>query len=176
MKVLQKRNRAERRLIKAAETEVLLFHKEHHEARFVHGDDDASSVVENRDDAALMDQQQREEEDDSFVGRCTITCIDLSTRCKSTTKKKARIKAPNSPTRRVNFQRYDEVIDDNGIKNYIYSLHDREVEEEIANYDVMDKFEETVSDVGYFFTTLGTGLREEAMKQLGKRRRRGSTS
>lgn len=66
----------------------------------------------------------------------------------------------------VSFHRYDEVIW-NDRKEYIYSLHDVELEREKANYDLIAKIEDAFGDAAYFFRCLHKDIREKAMKSSG---------
>lgn len=70
-----------------------------------------------------------------------------------------------SSKRRVRFHRYDEHIYD-GCKEYVYSLHDREVQAEAEEYDIVDEVEEFVGDVAYFFRCLKDDLHEKAMEKM----------
>lgn len=68
----------------------------------------------------------------------------------------------------VRFHKYDEVIYLD-VKEYIYSLHDLEVDHEKASRDLVDDIEGVVGDVGYFLLCLKEGIQEEAAKSLGDR-------
>jgi len=142
---------------------------------------------EEEDEAEELKQRQDTSESNrGFLGRYNIQWIDLSSppapkkkavkkkSDKTSTKPKKKVSGGRkcSHNRRVVFHRYDELIDDDGKKDYIFSLHEREVEYEMANYDVIDKVEETVSDVGYFFSLLKTDLQAEAFHRIGRLRRK----
>jgi len=180
------KKKSERRLVKAAETELFLVHKDAHsrldeahfetvfEDPFFSGAPAEEDSVDNRDEIVIERPTTEELEDHAeevgFLGRCNISCIDLSAPPKP--KKKAVKTSPPprvgkcSHNRRVVFHKYDELIDDDGKKDYIYSLHDREVEEEDSNFDMIDKVEGAVSDFGYFFSSLTKDLGEEAKARI----------
>lgn len=170
----RRRIKADRRLIKAAERELLLVHKEHTHIRSRDHHEEIISIValaEKRDDP-VEERPAQEDEDGGFLGRCNISCVDLSPGTEaigesgvSAAKKTKEI--PLNPNRSVMFHRYDEVIDENGGKNYIYSLYDLEEEEERNNRDLANKVEEKISDFGYFFKVLGRDLAGAAAKRKG---------
>ena len=223
---------SERRLVKAAEKELILVHKEHKWARFEEASPNdenwarfdanpagqsklagtptmdlslAAAQTENdyRDDHVqargepTLDAKSGELDSDGAIkgkkksssnvlGRCNIHWIDMS--APPAPKKKAvktsseidevvKLKDPSgrrrcSHNRRVVFHRYDELIDDDGKKDYIYSLHERELEEELASYDVIDRVEAAASDVGYFFSLLRKDLQAEAFNRIGRLRKK----
>lgn len=104
----------------------------------------------------------------AFFGRYNITISnEVHVKKKSEKKKQEPIivkQKPPKEKRNVSFHRYDEIIYDNGFE-YVYSLHDREVEEE-SNRDLVDNLEEVMGDVGYFFRCLGTSIHDEALKKI----------
>ena len=111
---------------------------------------------------------------DDFFGRCNIIVMSnaqeeaaVTTTTKNPVIPRAK-KSKKRNQRRIRFHRYDEVIYLDS-KEYIYSLHDIEVEEERANYDLADDIEGVVGDVGYFFRCLTEVIQEEAAKTLGAR-------
>lgn len=73
---------------------------------------------------------------------------------------------PNISKKSVHFYKYDEVIHSSNKTEYVYSLYEKETEQEKAEYDVVDDIEGVVSDLGYFFQCLSEGLQEEANKKL----------
>jgi len=167
-----RRIKADRRLIKAAERELLLVHKQHTHTRSRDHHEEIISIValaEKRDDP-VEQRQVQEDEDGGFLGRCNISCVDLSPGSEvigesSVSAAKKTKEIPLNPNRSVVFHRYDEVIDENGGKNYIYSLYDLEEEEERINRDLVNKVEEKISDFGYFFKVLGKDLAGAAAKK-----------
>lgn len=119
-----------------------------------------------------------------FFGRCSITvtpnsqgkaAAEAAAAAEETTGSKKNVKVPRLKKSRrkkgkksVSFHRYDEVIYAD-TKEYVYSLHDVEVEQENANRDLVDDIGAVVGDVGYFFRCLTEGIKEEAAKTLGDR-------
>ena len=217
---------SEKRLVKAAEKELFLVHKEHAWARFEEAcpkdekwarfdeafgneclshptnattcdsvleatragedfrDDDAEERSDKSEEQECVEEEKQSAcNSSSFLGRCNIHWIDLTT--PPAPKKKAVKRDTDKPKkgsdssvrrrcshdRRVVFHRYDELIDDDGKKDYIYSLHEREVEDELANYDVIDRVETAASDVGYFFNLLRKDLQAEAFNRIGRLRK-----
>lgn len=72
----------------------------------------------------------------------------------------------NTPKKSVHFYKYDEVVHSSNKTEYVYSLYEKEIEQEKAERDVVDDIEGVVNDVGYFFQCLSEGLQEEASKKL----------
>lgn len=66
----------------------------------------------------------------------------------------------------VHFYKYDKVVHSSNKTEYVYSLYEKEIEQEKAERDVVDDIEGVVNDVGYFFQCLSEGLHEEASKKL----------
>ena len=132
--------------------------------------DDSIEESEERDASASA---EREIDDDSavadFFGRLNITVESVSRKPDEKPKVPSKKKTKRGKTKSVKFHKYDEVIYAD-VKEYVYSLHDIEVEEEKANYDLADELEVAVGDVGYFFRCLKEGIQEEAAKSLRGRK------
>lgn len=144
--------------------EVILFHRKQKSQTTEERDDDITLVSYQEPFPQLED-----EEDEGFLGQCNISCIDLSTRdYHPEVRNRVALKERDSSGRRVAFHRYDEHIDNLGGKSYVYSIHDREVEEERNSFDVIDRVEEGVSDLQYFFGVLKNELADEAKKRIAQ--------
>lgn len=129
--------------------------------------DSSSEKPEERDESAIEEREIDDSATTDFLGRCNITVVSgppKKTKTKPKVPSEKKVKKEN--TKSVKFHKYDEVIYSD-VKEYVYSLHDIEVEEEKANYDLVDELEVAVGDVGYFFRCLKEGIQEEAAKSLG---------
>jgi predicted DNA-binding ribbon-helix-helix protein len=125
-------------------------------------DRDASSCEER-------DVHDADSADDDSSFRCNITVLSNSqdedtVAAPAAVEKKTKLpglkKHKKKSKKSVSFHRYDEVIY-RDVKEYVYSLHDVQVQEERANHDFVDDIEGVVGDVGYFFRCLKEGIQEE---------------
>lgn len=156
----------------------------------------AKTVLDDRDASSCEERDYRSEHVltvPELLQRCTITVSESSE-----AKEKRSIKPTSSsmkppirksrsntvqsstalpqqqqvPLRKsVHFYKYDEVIHCTNKTEYVYSLYEKETEQEKAEHDVVDDIEGVVNDVGYFFQCLSEGLQEEASKTLFQKNR-----
>jgi hypothetical protein len=163
-------------------------------------DKSSKTILDDRDASSCDDRDHREEHVltvPELLQRCTITVSgNLEEKIKPSIKptsssmklppiKKSRPGSVRSSTalprpqqvplkKSVHFYKYDEIIHSSNKTEYVYSLYEKETEQEKAEHDVVDDIEGVVNDVGYFFQCLGKGLQEEASKKLFQSRRSSS--
>jgi hypothetical protein len=172
---LPKQQCGNQRLVQAAATEKFSANRKQLGQKLrpiIHRDGDVSSVEERE----MTDDSSTSED---MLIRCNITVVtnnasdDVKTSSPRAVSKKSlgyRVKKHRQKTKKsVRFHKYDEVIYTD-VTEYIYSLHDLEVEHEKASRDLVDDIEGVVGDVGYFLRCLQEGIQEEAAKSLGDRR------
>jgi hypothetical protein len=173
---LPKQQSGNQRLVQAAATEKLSANRKQfgQKLRPIGNRDGDVSSVEERE---MTDDSSTSED---FLTRCNITVVTNnasedektssgSPRAVSKKSPGYRVKKHRKKKKSVRFHKYDEVIYTD-VTEYIYSLHDLEVEHEKASRDLVDDIEGVVGDVGYFLRCLKEGIQEEAAKSLGDRR------
>jgi hypothetical protein len=158
------------------------------------------NVLDDRDASSCDERDHRVDEIltvPELLQRCTITVsgnsetkVNRSIKPSNSSMKLPQIKKSRSASIRsraalqqsqpaplkksVHFYKYDEVIDSSNKTEYVYSLYEKETEQEKAEHDVVDDIEGVVNDVGYFFQCLSEGLKEEASKTLFHKNRSSS--
>ena len=129
----------------------------------------------SEEETASFDEDSYPEED--FFQRFHVTVVNTAgeSRHQDTTRVRDNIMHNSLHTpeteqlfqgrKQVRFHKYDHVRFLGGDSEYVYSLYDREVEEETTTHDFAEEIGEVVGDVSYFFNCIQQGLQDAAGRE-----------